>query len=92
MPDSSAFWHLYTRTRTGTRTRTRTGTSTHTYDVRREHDLQHGHEAWTWTCNGHGDGQASWMPECQNADKKFSPASAFWHRGQSGTVSHGLVR
>ncbi len=53
----------------------------------------------------HGDGQAPWMPECRNANKKFSPASlvfrqfitlspasAFRHRGQSGTASHGLVR
>ncbi len=45
------------------------------------------------------------MLECQNADKKFSPASlvfrqfitlspasAFRHRGQSDTASHGLVR
>jgi hypothetical protein len=55
--------------------------------------------------HGHGDGQAPWMPECRNVDKKFSaaslvfrsfttlsPASAFRHRGQSGTASNGLVR
>jgi hypothetical protein len=72
----------------------------------------HGHAPWTWTCtmdmdmhHGHGDGQAPWMPECRNADKKFSPASlvfryfvtlspasVFRHRSQSGTASHGLVR
>jgi hypothetical protein len=42
----------------------------------------HGQAAWTWTCaidmdmrHGHRNGQAPWMPEFQNADKMFSPAS-----------------
>jgi hypothetical protein len=51
-------------------------------DVQHGHEHGHGHAPGTWTCTrdmdmhqGHGDGQAPWMPECRNADKKFSPAS-----------------
>jgi hypothetical protein len=69
----------------------------------RNMDVQHGHEAWTWTYTI--DMEMDKYHECRNADKKFSPASlvfrsfitlspasAFRHRGQSGTASHGLVR
>ncbi len=60
-------------------------------------DTQHSFDnvACIWTMDMHG---------CRNANKKFSPASlvfclfsmlspasAFRHRGQSGTASHGLV-
>ncbi len=80
MLGSLAFRHLYTRTLT--QTLMHTHTHTHTYD---EQD-----RTWTgtWTCSmdmdmhhghgdgdGDGDGQAPWMPECRNAEKKFSPAS-----------------
>jgi hypothetical protein len=44
----------------------------------------HGHAAWAWTHSTalimqhvSGNGHA-WMPECWNADKKFSPASLFF--------------
>ncbi len=52
--------------------------------------------------HGHGDGQVPWEPDANrkvsSASLVFSqfttlsPASAFRHRGQSGTASHGLVR
>ncbi len=65
-------------------------------------DVQRGHEAWTWTYTM--DMEMAKHHGCRNADKKFippslvfrqfitlSPASAFRHRGQSGTASHGFV-
>jgi hypothetical protein len=55
-------------------------TWTNTMDMDMQH--RHGHTKWTWICtmgmdmhHGHGDEQAPWMPQCFNADKKFSPAS-----------------
>jgi hypothetical protein len=64
----------------------------------RNMDVQHGHGQTM-------DMEMDKHHGCRNADKKFSPASlvfrwfitlspasAFRHRGQSGTASHGLVR
>jgi hypothetical protein len=44
-------------------------------------DMQHGHEhaAWIWSCSMDLDNGHAWMPKCQNADKKISPASLVFH-------------
>jgi hypothetical protein len=42
-------------------------------NVDRNMDVQHGHEAWTYTCTM--DMEMDKHHGCQNADKKFIPAS-----------------
>ncbi len=63
-------------------THTNTHSPTHTYlwwtgqNMDRNMDVQHGHESMDKGMHHrHGDGQAPWMSECRNAEKKFSPAS-----------------
>jgi hypothetical protein len=63
-------------------------------------DMQYGHGHAAWTCTRstalvmqHVSGQ--WT--CMDAgmpikSSTLSPASAFRHRGQSGTAGHGTVR
>ncbi len=64
----------------------------------------YGHAVWIWLCSMDLDSAHAWMHGCQNADEKLSPASlvfrqfillspasAFWHHGQSGTAGHGLI-
>jgi hypothetical protein len=89
MPDSPAFWHLYTltstrtRTRTWTRTQTRTQKGTRTRTCTRTSTQTYDEQERTWTgtrtCRmdmKHGHGHASWTWRCTSTtDKKFSRAS-----------------